>query len=291
VTAVAEPAVVVTEPGIHPMTAEAYHADPVPEGSLSSSGVKKLLPPSCPALFKHERDHGQPHKKTFDFGHAAHKMVLGVGPELVKVGFDNWRTSEAQAQQKLAYAEGKVPLLAKDYQVVLDMAAALRAHPLASRLFGAGTGEPEVPIFWCDAETGVWRRAMFDWLRNGGTGRPMIVDFKGLAKVDLASLSKTLVDYGYAGQAPWYLDGAQALGLVDDDAAFVFVAQMKTPPYLITTWQPDDRAIAYGRSINRQAIEVFAACQESGEWPDFANNEIQEIALPGWVERAHDNQF
>lgn len=283
-TAVAEPTIVVTEPGIHPMSAEAYHLDPVPEGSLSSSGVKKLLPPSCPAIFKYERDHGQPHKKTFDFGHAAHQKVLGVGPEIVVVPFDNWRTAEAQAMQKVAHAEGKVPLLEKDHQVVLDMAAAIRAHPLASRFFGQGTGEPEVPMFWRDAETGVWRRSMVDWLRNG-TGRPMIVDYKGLAKVDNASLSKTLVDYGYAGQAPFYLDGAQALGLVDDDAAFVFVAQMKTPPYLINTWQPDDKAIAYGRAINRKAIDIFAQCQESGVWPDYSGGEIQEIALPAWVER------
>lgn len=289
-TAVAEPTIVVTEPGIHPMTADQYHADPVPEGSLSSSGVKKLLLPSCPALYKYERDHGQPHKQEFDFGHAAHRMVLGVGPEIAVVHFDDWRTAEAKAAKAEAYAAGKVPLLKKDHQIVLNMAAALRAHPLASRLFGAGTGEPEVPMFWRDAETGVWRRSMVDWLRNAGTGRPMIVDFKSAAKVDPASLSKTLTDYGYAGQAPFYLDGAQALGLVDDDAAFVFVAQMKTPPYLINTWQPDDIAIAYGRSINRKAIEVFAQCQESGTWPGYGDD-IAEISLPAWVERAHNDLF
>lgn len=286
-TAVAEPTTVVTEPGIHPMSAETYHADPVPEGSLSSSGVKKLLDPSCPAIFKYERDHGQPHKKEFDLGHAAHKLVLGVGPELVVVPFDDWRTAEAKALKVKAYAEGKVPLLAKDHQVVLDMAAALRAHPLASRLFGAGTGLPEQPMFWRDAETGIWRRSMVDWLRNSGPGRPMICDFKTAAKVDNRSLSKTLVDYGYAGQAPFYLDGAQALGLVDDDAAFLFVTQQKTPPYLINTWQPDEKAIAYGRAINREAIDIFAACQESGVWPGYSDD-IEEIALPGWVERQFD---
>lgn len=286
VTAVAEPAVVVTEPGIYDLTAEAYHRDPVPEGSLSASGVKKLLLPSCPALYKFERDHGQPHKKTFDFGHAAHKVVLGVGPEIVKVDFDDWRTSAAQAERAQAHADGKVPLLAKDYQTVLDMAVALRAHPLASRLFGAGTGEPEVAMFWRDLETGIWRRSMVDWLRNQGTDRPLIVDFKGLAKVDPASLGKAMVDYGYAGQADFYLDGAKALGLVDDDAAFLFVAQQKTPPYLITVFQPDPDALCYGRDTNRRAIEIFAACQESGVWPSFSD-EIEEIALPPWVARQH----
>jgi hypothetical protein len=291
VTAVAQPTVVVTEPGIHPMTAETYHADPVPEGSLSSSGVKKLLPPSCPAIFKWERDHGQPHKKEFDFGHAAHQKVLGAGPDIAVVKADSWRTDYAKAAKAEAYEAGKVPLLEKDHQVVVDMAAAIRAHPLASRLFAEGTGMAEVPMFWRDAETGIWRRVMADWLRNRGPGRPTVVDYKSLVKVDNASLSKTLVDYGYAGQAPWYLDGAQALGEVDDDAAFLFVAQMKTPPYLINTWQPNPAAIAYGRSINRQAIDIFARCQETGVWPDFSGGEIQEIALPPWVERAHPDLF
>ncbi len=286
-TAVAEPAVVVTEPGIYDLTAERYHADPVPEGSLSSSGVKKLLPPSCPAIYRWERDHGQPHKKTFDFGHAAHQKVLGVGPEIVVVKYDDWRTSDAQAQKALAYAEGKIPLLAKDHQVVLEMAAALRAHPLASKLLAPGTGTAEQAMFWVDEHAGVWRRSMIDWLRNLGPGRPMIVDYKGLAKVDDASLSKTLVDYGYAGQAPFYLDGAIQLGLVDGDSAFVFVAQQKTPPYLINVWQPDERAIEYGRRINRRAIDIFAECQATGVWPDYGT-EIGAIPLPAWVERTLD---
>ncbi len=286
-TAVAEPAVVVTEPGVYDMTAEVYHGDPVPEGSLSSSGVKKLLPPSVPAIYKYERDHGQPHKKVFDFGHAAHQKVLGVGPEIVVVHHDSWRTADAQAQQTKAYAEGKIPLLDKDHQIVCDMAAALRAHPLAAKLLAPGTGTAEQAMFWVDSEAGVWRRSMVDWLRNKGPGRPMIVDYKGLAKVDDASLSKTLVDYNYASQAPFYLDGAIDLGLVDGDSAFVFVAQMKTAPYLVNVWQPDERAIEYGRRRNREAINVFAACQESGVWPGYGS-EIGEIALPAWVERSLD---
>lgn len=286
-TAVAQPGIVVTEPGVYDLTADAYHADPVPEGSLSSSGVKKLLPPSCPAIYRYERDHGQPHKKTFDFGHAAHQKVLGVGPEIHVVHYDDWRTSDAQAQKAQAYAEGKIPLLAKDHQIVCDMAAALRAHPLASRLLAPGTGAAEQAMFWVDDEAGVWRRSMNDWLRNQGPGRPMIVDYKSLAKVDDASLSKTLVDYGYAGQAPFYLDGAIALGLVEDDSAFVFLAQQKTPPYLINVWQPDELAIEYGRRINRKAIDIFAECQASGVWPGYGS-EIAEIKLPAWVERSLD---
>jgi hypothetical protein len=55
----------ITEPGIYQMTNEEYHAD---RGSLSSSGARKLLPPSCPALFRHAQDTPQEPKKTFELG-------------------------------------------------------------------------------------------------------------------------------------------------------------------------------------------------------------------------------
>src|SRR3954471_5458063 len=104
--------VVVTEPGVYPDIPElAYHADCVSEGSLSCSGAKKLLPPSCPALFKWERENPPPPKRQFDFGHAAHKLVLGVGPELVGVDAPDWRTNAAKAQRDEARARGAVPLL------------------------------------------------------------------------------------------------------------------------------------------------------------------------------------
>jgi hypothetical protein len=74
VTVTEERPVTITGPGVYDQVPEhVYHADPIPGGSLSSSGARKLLAPSCPALFKHDQDNPQPHKKTFDIGTAAHK--------------------------------------------------------------------------------------------------------------------------------------------------------------------------------------------------------------------------
>ena len=62
----------ITEPGIYEMTNEEYHSH---RYALSSSGARKLLPPSCPAIFRYEQDHPQPPKKVFDIGSAAHKAA------------------------------------------------------------------------------------------------------------------------------------------------------------------------------------------------------------------------
>ncbi len=286
-TAAVKTPTVVTEPGVYPdMTAEEYHADAVPAGSLSSSGVKKLLRPNCPAIYRYERDHGQPHKRVFDFGHAAHKRVLGVGAEIMPLDFKDYKTKKAQAERDEAYAVGKVPLLRHEYESVLEMERAIRAHPLASALFDPDAGPAEQALFWVDGEAGIWRRAMLDKLFAPAGGRPLIVDYKSLAAIDAESLEKALIKFGYAGQADWYSEGARSVGLVPDDAAFVFVAQMKTPPYLIHVFQPDADAYAHGREVNRRGIEVFARCQETGVWPGFAaDTAILEISVPRWADR------
>jgi hypothetical protein len=95
------------KPGLYDGLDEAeYHGH---KGSVSVSGAKKLLPPSCPAIFKHERDQGQQQRDVFDFGKAAHKEALGVGPELVVVDADNWMTKAAKEAKAAAYADGSVP--------------------------------------------------------------------------------------------------------------------------------------------------------------------------------------
>jgi hypothetical protein len=79
---------VITQPGVYDLPADVYHADPVPAelgGSLSSSGAKLLLPPSCPAIYQWARTHPT-YSDAFDFGHAAHKKVLGAGAEIVAGG-------------------------------------------------------------------------------------------------------------------------------------------------------------------------------------------------------------
>ena len=121
-TAVAE-AAILTEAGVYEIAEDVYHADPVPGGSLSSSGARKLLPPSCPARFRHERDHPPASTPSMERGTAAHRLVLGTGAEIVQVDAADWRTKAAQDERDKARADGKVPLLAAECRKVQDMAA------------------------------------------------------------------------------------------------------------------------------------------------------------------------
>ena len=254
--------------------------------ALSHSGAKLLLPPSCPALFRWVQDNGRPPKAAFDFGTAAHKAVLGVGAEIVTVDAKDWRTKAAQEAQGAAYADGKVPLLAGDVEHVEGMTTSLRQHPIASALLNPDAGRPEQSLFWTDPVTGVHLRARLDWLPTASNGRMILVDYKSTVSAEPTSFAKSCANYGYHSQAAWYSAAATTLGLAED-VAFVFIAQEKTPPYLVTVFELDAEALRIGRERNRRAIEVFRDCTEAGVWPGYSDD-VALISLPAWAVYNHD---
>jgi hypothetical protein len=280
----------VTVPGVYDgMPPETYHADPVPDGSLSSGGARKLLPPSCPAKFRHWQLNGQDPADHFDLGHAAHKLVLGIGPELVEVVADDWRTKAAKEAKAAAHEAGQVPLLDKDMETVHEMATVLREHPIAGRLFQSGTGRAEQSAFWWDETFGVWRRARFDWLPdNTSGGRVIIPDYKTCNSADPVALGKSLATLGYDQQAEWYSEAARALGIAADPV-FLMVFQEKTAPYVITICQPDVVALRRGRDRNRLALALYADCKANNRWPAYADKVIN-LTLPVWVENEYETE-
>lgn len=198
--------------GLYPaLPADDYHADPVPGGSLSSTGARKLLAPGCPAKFRHEQDHGQKPKKIFDLGTAAHKVVLGDGPELVVFDRPRWDTDAIKAEIAEARANGAIPLKPWEHAQIMAMADVLRAHPEAGPLLEPGTGMPEQSLFWTDPGTGISCRARIDWLRDDEAD-----DYKSARSADPEQLSKDFWTYGYPQQQDWYLTGLRVPGLADD---------------------------------------------------------------------------
>jgi hypothetical protein len=285
VTAVSLPDVV-TAAGAYPdMPTAVYHADPVDGGSLSSTGARMLLAPSCPAKFRWWADNPQPPKRDFDYGHAAHGEVLGIGDQLVVVDAADWRTKDAKAARDEAYANGDVPILTAEWEQVQAMATQVREHPVAGRLLSPDRGgQAELSLFWFDDLFGVWRRARLDWFVDR-----FIVDYKTARAIDDESASRAMAEYFYHQQLDWYRAGTQAVGLAGDDCAGLLVLQEKTPPYLVRVVRPDARAMRAAADRNRKALDVYATCQATGEWPGYPDMfEGPGFPLPGWAEHKHE---
>lgn len=265
------------------MTDETYHGDPVPGGSLSSTGARTIL--RSPALYRWQQDHPVT-KPAYDVGKLVHSTVLGTGAEAVAIPEDLLSangaasTTAAKAFIAQARADGLVPMKAADLEPVEAMASAVWAHPTARALLER-PGTPEASAFAPDPLTGVWLRARPDFLPERTDRRTILVDLKTARTADPRQFRRAVAEYGYHQQAALYTDAVRwARG--DDDTVMVFVVVETTPPHLVSVCELDPDAVTTGRSRNRTAIELYQSCRESGEWPGYGP-EIHTISLPAWA--------
>ena len=271
------------------LSADEYHAD---RTSISSSGLRALLNPGCPAQFKYDRDHPQAPKKEFDLGHAAHKLVLGEGPDFQIIDYPDYKKVAAQRLRDEAYEMGLVPLLTKEHDMVQAMAEAVRQHPVAGPLFTPDGGVAEQSIYWTDARTGVRCRCRPDWMpHRQENGRLVVVDYKTAKAVDDAALQRAVYERGYHAQAAFYLDGVKAAGLAgDQEPAFIFVFQSKTAPYLVHLVELDFPALTLGAARNERALRTYAECERTGIWHGF-NDRITYLPLPPYAEKRDQEEY
>jgi PDDEXK-like domain of unknown function (DUF3799) len=287
----------ITAPGVYEMTDEQYHADPVEGGSLSSTGARKLLPPSVPAKYRWWADNPPEVNTEFDFGHSAHKIALGTGPTIVPLDFPDRRTKAFKAAHAEARKAGQVPLLREEYNRTLAMGEALFRHPVAGPLFTAEDGDTEQTLIWFDARTGVWRRARLDWLPDQRAGRMVIADYKTCESAEPGAVERAIAEYGYHVQGGWYKDAVVDLGLGGEDTVFCMVFQEKRPPHLVNVVQLDQAAEKIGRQRCRYALEVYAECTAAGRWPGYGYrlgaaeqaDTVSEVSLPRWIMREYEN--
>ena len=270
------------------------------EPSLSHSGMKTLLGKS-PAHFRHEIDHPEDReqKPEFDLGSAAHAYHLGTQKatlaEIRKKAtehdhspygrgplVDAFLTNDAKKKRDLAYSEGLTPVKSGQLAQVAAMQAALSRNKEATRLLAQGQGTPEVSGVARDPESGVLLRARFDYLRHDRIG----VDYKTVAKLaSPRSWGRTSFDFSYYLQHAVY---EYVAALCDEPlAGFEFVVQEKTPPYAVSVMHFGPLSVELGRLRMRQAIDLYAACVASGEWPGYPDESV-EVDVPFWALRELD---
>lgn len=266
---------------------DVYHSDLT---SLSSSGARALLA-GTPEEFDFARRTPADPNKNYDFGHAAHKMVLGIGSRLAlldpkvcghtkdgKIAANPASTSEWKAAAAAARKRGQLPIAKWDMEKAQTMAGRVFQHPIARRLLSGGAAEHS--IYWHDDATGVRRRIRPDYLPDG-MKRPLCIDYKTAKSANPEQFQRAVVDYGYHCQQAFYEDGLAEIGLLD--VGFLFVVQSKDAPYTVSVCQIDPEVVELGRRQNRMALEIFARCQESGQWPGYDG--IHTVGMAGWARK------
>lgn len=175
----------ILQAGLHfDVPAAAYHADPAPEPSLSSSIAKVLLEQSPRhAWQQHPRlnpagiEEASTPTRPMEIGTVVHALLLGRGGKIVVVSGDSYQKKDAQAARAAAYGAGDCPILETDLAKAEAIVAAAREQLAEAGFADAfAEGMPEPVLIWKD-KAGPWCRAMVDWLFIGD-GTATIIDIK-----------------------------------------------------------------------------------------------------------------
>lgn len=290
------PSIGTPAPGIHiGMPAAAYHALP----GASASRLNKLA--RSPAHLRHSMDKPGEPTPAMVLGTAAHTLILepdqfattyttagqceattGKGARCTNSGtvyLDRWLCG-AHCKGIGPAAGGKIILTQDQFDRAHGIAAAVKAHPAASRLLGARTGT-ELSSIWIDRATGVTCKMRAD-CPTTFDGAPVIADLKTTSDAGPDSFARTIHSFGYHRAAAHYLRGLSEHGEVFE--RFYHIAAETDAPHAVAVYRLTDEALTIGDDEVRGLLVTYRTCEESGLWPAYGDEPI-DIGLPYWATR------
>lgn len=271
------------EPGIYyDISNEDYHAgDGVSKSQLDlieKSPAKYLWSKAAPVDTEK--------LKALDMGTATHCLILEPDEFdsrfIISPNF-NRRTNkgkedEAAFLQSLEGTEKIIITEDEKRQLTLMRDSAL-AHPLARWLIEAD-GVSEASIYWNDSDTGVLCRCRPDKII---TKHNWVVDVKTTA--DMERFSRSVYDYRYHVQDPFYSDGYAAH--FGETPVFVFLVistSIECGKYPVSTFILDAQAKDIGRSTYKRNLHTLSDCLASNEWSG-----LETISLPYWAKELRND--
>jgi len=260
------------EPGIYSGIGEdAYHSG----AQVSISTLKEFAKPGGPARVK-----GAPPKdtKSLRFGSLIHDTILL--PDQVSRLYHVVDLKQLNPDHKAYKIEeeralGRTIVKRTDYDEARRIRDAVMKHTTAAEIL-SGELQTEQSIYWVDEETGLPCRGRTDIMRSDIR---VLADLKSCINASQIDFGKTIVDYAYDWQHSFYEDGVSAVpnGFIPD--AFIFIAVEKEEPYLTATWEIPKYDIDEARLEVRAALDRFAECIRTDEWPGYSQN-LEQLPLP-----------
>lgn len=248
-----------------------YHS--TPEG-ISASGLKLVL--RSPAHYKFQAS--TPPTRAMELGTAIHTALLEpdrFADEYVLLrDVKDRRASEYKQALKVHGSESV--LVSSEADNVAGMQETVLANPaMSERLIAEGWRE--LSLFVRDPETQVLVRVRYDLLSVSGVA----VDVKKCQDARPEEFSKAVFNYEYDMQAALYSDAFEwATG--KPLAAFEFAAIEEKMPHGHKLYQPCETTMQEGRRKYRQALNLFARCEQANDWPSLECDGPEIISLPSW---------
>lgn len=264
--------------GVYDLSMAEYRGQPADALSVAASDAI-LLSDATPAHVKASWDDAQEDgSKESDFGILIHTMILEphLAPgAIVTVYADDWRSKDAREKRDTARAAGKLPVLEKDVDRAQAAVAAVMRHPIASQLLA--NGKAEQSWFAKDEATGLYLKARTDFFND----KRIIVDIKTVGSAAPDFIQRRVYDGGWFQQAPWHCNVVERVtGSPAQGYCWLIVEQK--PPHCVVVRKPTDTVLMHGHRLNQRAIEIFARCNKTGQWPGYSEA-IEDLSLPSFA--------
>lgn len=264
------------------MTNEAYHADITRIGKSGLDLISRSPAHYWARYLDPNREREEP-TPALILGTAVHSAILEPNdfearyrtlPEI------NKRTTAGKAEFEALMEHAKANKLVFLSQYDLDkcrrMRDAVHKHPAAQLLLAKGVAEQT--LMWTDEETGAKCKARPDWLSED-TG--YIVDVKTTEDASPVGFAKSVYNYRYHVQAPWYLDGhLNSIGHAAE--GFAFIAVEKTPPYAVSVYYVTPDVYVLGKKTYLRDLKTYMECLRNNNWPGYSQD-FQALQLPAWA--------
>jgi len=198
-------------------------------------------------------------------GSAVHALVLGGA----KVTFFPGAARRGKEWEQFERDnEGAIILPRGEYDKTQRMADAVRACREARPLLD---GTREQTVVW--RESGQACRATPDAFQADN-----VTELKTCREADPRWFGREAIRRDYHAQLAWYTDGLLAAGLARPRSAHI-VAVESSAPYPVVVFRLTDDAIEMGRRSCRLWFERLRVCQDTGEWPGYAQG-VVDLDVP-----------
>lgn len=253
------------------MTFDDY--DGVPGIRRSDLWVIRRSPAHFLYHIQHKDEQSTP---ALNFGIAAHKLILE--PETFSESVAVWEGGDLRRKETRARREAfdadcrergiECVITADEFDEIRQMSEVIANDPKASALLN---GIHERPIFWTDPETGERCKCKPDCITEY-QGEKWIVDYKTTHSCEPGVFERECRKRGYQLQAGMYTDGVFQAEL--EACRFAFIAQEKTPPYVIRIYSCTPEFVREGYDEFRELLGLYHFCRETGEWPGYPEEDL-----------------
>lgn len=296
----------VSGPGIYRMSMAHYHSQECcPDPSISSSGLRTIWLQSpfhywSTSALNPDRLPEKDESPALALGKGAHALMLGEDrfdemfcylpadapsrptkaqiaafertggwSDAAKPGALFWERFDAENVGKTILTQDMV-------EKIRRMSESLKSNPAAVVALSAPM--TEVSLIWQDEPTGVWLKSRVDVMPTEQFDYVDLKTFAPQTKDIKRAIHRSITDYAYDMQMGLGQEGARVLtGLMPNEAALVML--QSTEPYTCSVVRIDEDTLYWARCRNRAAINTFAECLKTGEWPQPVPG-IMEYTLP-----------